>query len=320
MTRSPPRRGDEGECPLVRWIDALDDRQSEADARVVRADALHARRNGSPSVETNCGVSSSPVFSTVSTPLRASALARATPCPAREHRSRPPAAAVPVPAAATGARRDRDAARRARGAHLGRRRRAARPLARLAGRQQDEPRPMGECAPGAVRSRDGALCPRRPHPRPARVPGVRRRPLPHRDRASVHRGRRAGVLAARFAAQADLAASFWAAFHGRGSASTSGSATSPRPRTRTATCSPMSGSSTTLRSRRDRVRTRGADPGADPGCRKTVVCRVGSAPVGGMRGRLAQLAEHLLYTQGVGGSIPSPPMPGRAANAALLFS
>ena len=25
-------------------------------------------------------------------------------------------------------------------------------------------------------------------------------------------------------------------------------------------------------------------------------------------GRLAQLGEHLLYTQGVGGSIPSPPI------------
>ena len=98
----------------------------------------------------------------------------------------------------------------------------------------------------------------------------------------------------------------WAAFRGRGSASTSGSATSPRPRTRTATCSPMSGSSTTLRSRPNWVRTHGAYPGR----RKPVVCRVGSAPVGGIAepGRLAQPVEHLLYTQGVGGSIPSPPM------------
>ena len=36
-----------------------------------------------------------------------------------------------------------------------------------------------------------------------------------------------------------------------------------------ATCSSTSGSSTTLRSRRDLVCTRGADPGADPGCRRT---------------------------------------------------
>ena len=35
------------------------------------------------------------------------------------------------------------------------------------------------------------------------------------------------------------------------------------------------------------------------------------------RGRLAQLAEHLLYTQGVGGSIPSPPTRRTRMDAAI---
>ena len=37
-------------------------------------------------------------------------------------------------------------------------------------------------------------------------------------------------------------------------------------------------------------------------------------------GRLAQLVEHLLYTQGVGGSIPSPPTHENPAQTGFSFS
>ena len=61
--------GDEGEGAVVRLGDAFDDCQAEADTSVVGAYAFGAAKNGSTSVETNCGVSCSPVFSTVSTTL-----------------------------------------------------------------------------------------------------------------------------------------------------------------------------------------------------------------------------------------------------------
>ena len=54
--------------------DALDDGQAEADACVVGAMRSVPRWNGSASVETSCGVSFSPVFSTVSTTVSGCAL------------------------------------------------------------------------------------------------------------------------------------------------------------------------------------------------------------------------------------------------------
>ena len=62
-----------------------------------------------------------------------------------------------VQAASPGARRDRDVCRRAGAAHMGWRRRAARPLARLAGLCEDQARTVGECAAARVRCCAGAL-------------------------------------------------------------------------------------------------------------------------------------------------------------------
>ena len=82
-------------------------------------------------------------------------------------------------------------------------------------------------AAGRLRGRAGARARARIAPPSASFPGVRRRPLPHRDHARLHRGRRARVLAARPPPPPDLAAAPAAACRGRGSASTSASGTSP---------------------------------------------------------------------------------------------
>jgi hypothetical protein len=65
----------------------------------------------------------------------------------------PPAS---IPAAAARARRDRNASGRARATELGRRRRAARPLARLTGCREDQARPMDISALSALRGHHGA--------------------------------------------------------------------------------------------------------------------------------------------------------------------
>ena len=65
-----------------------------------------------------------------------------------------------------------------------------RPLARLAGRLQDQPRSLGVGAAGALCGRDRAGAVRGWRPRAARIPGLRRRQVPHRDHARMHRRRR----------------------------------------------------------------------------------------------------------------------------------
>ena len=71
MTRSPPPGRGEGERPVVRLGDALDDGQPEADSRVVGADAFGAALERLGERGDQLRASSSPVFSTASTTLRA---------------------------------------------------------------------------------------------------------------------------------------------------------------------------------------------------------------------------------------------------------
>lgn len=68
----------------------------------------------------------------------------------RRHGSAPP---HPLPAAGARPRRDWHARRRARATHVGRRRRTARPLARLGGRSEDRTTPVGSRAGSVVRGR-----------------------------------------------------------------------------------------------------------------------------------------------------------------------
>jgi integrase len=91
------------------------------------------------------GVSPNPARDRVTVRLPADRAARAEPADGRPPARRARAPPAPLPAAAARPRRDRDAARRARDAHLGRHGRATRPLARLRGRLEGLP-------------------PRRPHP------------------------------------------------------------------------------------------------------------------------------------------------------------
>ena len=76
-------------------------------------------------------------------------------------------------------------------ADLGRRRRAARPLARLAGRRKTARKALWVEVPPVLFEASPRSCRATTAPRAARLPGVRRRPLPHRDRARLHRRRRA---------------------------------------------------------------------------------------------------------------------------------
>ena len=135
--------------------------------------------------------------------------------------------AARLPAAAARARRDRDARRRARAAHLGRRRRAARPLARLAGRREDAPRPLGAaCRPCSSRPCTELVAARRPHPERRVFQGFGG----DRFRTAIARAcTAAGVPRSRrtTSGTGGSRCCTWAACRGRGSASTSASATSP---------------------------------------------------------------------------------------------
>ena len=79
---------------------------------------------------------------------------------------------------------------------------------------------------GAVRGRHGARAARGPHARAARLPGVRRRQVPHGAHARLHRRRRARVLAARPPAPPCLAAPPRRDAVGAASASSSATVTS----------------------------------------------------------------------------------------------
>ena len=114
--------------------------------------------------------------------------------------------AASVSVAAARPRRDRNAARRTRTPHLGRRRQAPPAVARVSGRLEDEPSEMGTRAPTPVCRRARALPARRSRSREARDRRVRRRRVPHSDRTGMHRRRRPRVLAARPTPPADLAA------------------------------------------------------------------------------------------------------------------
>jgi integrase len=72
-------------------------------------------------------------------------------------------------------------------------------------RQRDAASALGERAAGAVRRRYGPCSTRRPRARPAGVPGLRRRQVPHRRHARVHRRRRPELQSARPAPPAHLA-------------------------------------------------------------------------------------------------------------------
>ena len=141
----------------------------------------------------------------------------------RGRRAPPPPA---LPAARARARRQRDEDRRARAAHLGRRRRAARPLARLSGRREVGRRALGDSPARAVRRRHGARAARGSHPRAARLPGLRRRQVPHGAHPRLH-GRRDPAFSARTISDTGASrCSTWAGCRGPGSASSSATATS----------------------------------------------------------------------------------------------
>ena len=82
------------------------------------------------------------------------------------------------------------ARRRARRAHLGRRRRAAGTLARLGGRQQDADCAMDLFPSPPLRGRHRARATRRSRPRAQGLPGLRRRQVQDGDPAGVRRCRR----------------------------------------------------------------------------------------------------------------------------------
>jgi integrase len=79
-------------------------------------------------------------------------------------------------------------------------------LARFGRRGEDGTREVGPGPGRALRRRHAARGARRSCPRTASLSGLRRRSLPHRDHPRLHRGRRAGVLAARLASPPRLAA------------------------------------------------------------------------------------------------------------------
>jgi hypothetical protein len=83
---------------------------------------------------------------------------------------------------------DRYACRRGRAADVGRCQRAARPVARLAGRLEDPARPVGKRTPGGVRGGARAMPARRPIPRSTGLRRLFRGPVPDGDQPRLRRG------------------------------------------------------------------------------------------------------------------------------------